>query len=157
VRIIPHGKKSDAKTYEWHGVTDAFSSPTVLKARLLDDFKDILPGEFDIGYIAKKGNAKLWVCQAADLMSMYKQLETSDTITLFAEGVQASSSRGNRKRKANDATTSILNHEDEVVSIATQLQTKHSEKYSPQQLKLWARMIVNKQHEDLKSPQIHLL
>ena len=42
MRIIPHGKKSDAKTYEWHGVTDAFSSPTVLKARLLDDFKDIL-------------------------------------------------------------------------------------------------------------------
>jgi len=91
VRIIPHGKKSDAKTYEWHGVTDAFSSPTVLKARLLDDFKDILPGEFDIGYIAKKGNAKLWVCQAADLMSMYKQLETSDTITLFAEGTEGKS------------------------------------------------------------------
>ena len=112
VRIIPHGKKSDAKTYEWHGVTDAFSSPTVLKARLLDD---LLPGEFDIGYIAKRGNAKLWVCQAADLMSMYKQLETSDTITLFAEVVQASSSRGNRKRKADDATTSILSHEDEVV------------------------------------------
>jgi len=123
VRIIPHGKKSDAKIYEWHGVTDAFSSPTVLKARLLDDFKDILPGEFDIGYIAKKGNAKLWVCQAADLMSMYKQLETSDTITLFAEVVQASSSQGNRKHKAADAT-SILSHEHEVASIATQLQTK---------------------------------
>jgi len=91
VRIIPHGKQSDAKTYEWHGVTDAFSSPTVLKARLLGDFKDILPGEFDIGYIAKKGNAELWVCQAADLMSMYKQLETSDTITLFAEGTEGKS------------------------------------------------------------------
>jgi len=24
VCIIPHGKKSDAKTYEWHGVMDAF-------------------------------------------------------------------------------------------------------------------------------------
>jgi len=53
-------------------------------------------------------------------MSMYKQLETSDTTTLFAEGVQASSSRGNRKSKADDATTSILSHEDiEVASIAT--------------------------------------
>jgi len=81
------------------------------------------PGEFDIGYIAKKGNAKLWVCQPADLMSMYKQLETSDTITLFAEVVQASSSQGNRKHKAADAT-SILSHEHEVASIATQLQTK---------------------------------
>ena len=113
-----------------------------------------LPGDFDIGYIAKKGNAniKRWVCQAADLLSMYKQLETSDTITLFAEGVQASSSRGNRKRKADDASTSILSHEDEVASIATQLQTKHSGKYRPQQLKLWARMIVNKQHEDFEEP-----
>ena len=85
-------KKSDSKTYKWHGVTETFSSPIQLKERLVDDFKDKLPGEFDVGYVAKRGNAKRWIHQAADLTSMCKQLGTSDTITRFAEGLGVSPS-----------------------------------------------------------------
>ena len=152
VRIIPQEKKSDSKTYEWHGVTETFSSPIQLKERLVDDFKDKLPGEFDVGYVAKRGNAKRWIHQAADLTSMYKQLGTSDTITLFAEGLQTCSSGGKRKRKADDGPSGTINHEDEVESVATKLQTMHGDKYNPQQLKLWARMIVNKQHKNFEEP-----
>ena len=43
MRIILHEKKSDSKTYEWHGVTETFSTPIQLKERLVDDFKDKLP------------------------------------------------------------------------------------------------------------------
>ena len=40
--VLFHMGKRVMLKHEWHRVTDAFSSPTVLKARLLDDFKDIL-------------------------------------------------------------------------------------------------------------------
>ena len=63
VRIIPHGKKSDAKTYEWHGVTDAFSSPTVLKARLLDDYflESLILDTLPKGEMLSSGYVKLLI------------------------------------------------------------------------------------------------
>ena len=64
IPIIPPDKKSDAKTYEWHGVHEEFASPTDLKQKLMDSFKDKLPSslDFQIGYLTKKGNGKRWKC-----------------------------------------------------------------------------------------------
>lgn len=60
VRIIPPHKKSDTKSYDWHDVHDTFKSPTELKTRLMDTFKEKLPTTYDfqVGYHTKKGNSK---------------------------------------------------------------------------------------------------
>ncbi len=66
---------------------DSFSSPTELKGKLMDAFKGKLPStymyNFQIGYFTKKGSSKRWIEQEADLLSMYKQFDHSDTITIF--------------------------------------------------------------------------
>ena len=64
---------------------DSFSSPTELKGKLVDTFKGKLPSTYDfqIGYFTKKGNSKRWIKQEADLLSMYKQFDHSDTIIIF--------------------------------------------------------------------------
>ena len=50
----------------------------------MDTFIDKLPDSFDfqVGYVTKKGSSKRWIEQEADLTSMYKQLEGSETVTI---------------------------------------------------------------------------
>ncbi len=160
VRIIPPDKKSDAKTFEWHDVHEVFRSPTALRIKLIESFRDKIPSTtcFQIGYIAKRGNGKRWIEDSPDLRSMYKQLELCDTITLFCEGRaddSTSSGANKRKRKApaeQSPDSGRLDHEEEVKRVAVDLSAKHGTKYNEKQFKLWARMIVNKQHEDLDEP-----
>ena len=75
VRIIPI-KKSDAQTFEWHGVHHVFNSPTTLKLKLMDTYKEKLPSTPDsinIGYLAKRGG-KRGIENELDLTSMYNNL-----------------------------------------------------------------------------------
>ena len=70
--IIPV-KKSDVQTFEWHGEHGVFNSPTTLKIKLMDTFKDKLPSTPDlilIGYVAKRGG-KRGIENELDLTSMY--------------------------------------------------------------------------------------
>ena len=74
VRIIPL-KKSDAQTFEWHGVHERLTSPVMLKVKLM---KDKLPSTLDlfqIGYIGKR-SVRRGIENNLDLSSMYKQLLT---------------------------------------------------------------------------------
>ena len=113
-------------------------------------FNNYLPSTtFDVGYIAKRGNGKRWILKEADLQSMYKQFDVCDTITLFCEYSQPSSSSPTDTRKRKSAYD---DHELEVKRIALDLSKNHSDKYNEQQLRLWARMVVNGQHSDLEEP-----
>ena len=53
-------------------MNDSFSSPTQLKGKLMDTFKEKLPNTYDfqIGYLTKKGSSKRWIEQEADLQCM---------------------------------------------------------------------------------------
>ena len=53
-------------------LTEVFSSPAVLRLKLMDSFREKVPssGDFPVGYITKRGNSKRWIEQPADLNSM---------------------------------------------------------------------------------------
>ena len=119
-----------------------------LKKKLQETFGDKLPtaDELQIGYIAKRG--KRWIEEEAYLTSMYKHFEHSGTITLFCEGHSKSLNAKSRKRKASNYT----DHEEDIDKLSLELKEKHGDKYNEQQLRLWARMIVNNQHDDMEEP-----
>ena len=157
VKIIPSDKKGDAQTFEWHNVHDTFHSPLLLREKLRESFQDKLPasGSLQVGYIAKRGNGKRWIEQEADLASMYKHFEASQTVTLFCEGrpksqttATANTGAKSRKRKAS----SYSDHEEEIDRLSIELSEKHGSKYNEQQYRLWARMIVNNQHDNMDEP-----
>ena len=91
VRIIPPERKSNAKTFEWHDITEVFSSPAILRLKLMDSFMEKVSSssDFPVGYITKCGNSECWIEQPADLNSMYGQFESDDTITFFVMENQA--------------------------------------------------------------------
>ena len=98
VRIIPV-KKSEAQTFEWHGEHSVFTSPTTLKIRLMDTFKDKLPSAPDlilVGYVAKQGG-KGGIENELDLTSMHKQFDNGDPITLYCEIKSSTTSDTKRK------------------------------------------------------------
>ena len=112
-------------------------------------------GDFPVGYITKRGNSKRWIEQAADLNSMYKQFESGDTITFFCDGKSEKSGENKRKRKCATEDTSDSahgDHEQQIKKIALDLADMHGEKYNDNQFRLWARMMVNKQHNDMDHP-----
>ena len=127
----------------------------------MDAFKGKLPStyNFQIGYFTKKGNSKRWIEQEADLLSMYKQFDQSDTITIFCDGKQETvATARKRKRVAEDSVTSGSDHEEEVKRIAEQLNEKHGDIWDRRQYLLWARMYVNNQWTSLdEEPDIPLL
>ena len=140
VRIIPPDKKSDAKTYEWHGVHEVFRSPTELKMKMMDTFKDKLSSncDFQLGYLTKKGNSKRWIEQEADLISMYKQFEGSETITIFCDGKSKEpigNTIGKKRKRINDEPLS--DHEEQVKQVALDLSDMHGEKWNFRQYQIW--------------------
>ena len=155
VRIIPV-KKSDVQTFEWHGEHGVFNSPTTLKIKLMDTFKDKLPSTPDlilIGYVAKRGG-KRGIENELDLTSMYKQFDVGDPITLYCEIKSATASGGKRKRKSpTEFESDMEDHETEVKKAADKLKEIHGEeKYDSRQLMLWGRMIVNDQWKSYDDP-----
>lgn len=153
VRIIPV-KKSEAVTLEWHGEHTVFTSPTTLKMKLMDSFKDKLPSSPDLillGYVAKRGG-KRGIEKELDLSSMYKQFDTGDPVTLYCEVKSAASDK--RKRKSpTEPESDMEDHETEVKKAADKLKKIHGEdKYDSRQLTLWGRMIVNNQWKSYDDP-----
>ncbi len=80
---------------------------------------------------------------------MYAQFERSKGITLFCEGRAESPNTQptGRKRKS-----SYDDHEEDVDRLSIELAEKHEGKYNERQLRLWARMIANHQHDDMEKP-----
>ena len=134
-----------------------FQSPTELRGKLLETFKEKLPNSFDF-QVTKRGNSKRWIEQEADLMSMYGQFEQGDTITIFCDGkstTQVERTPSRKRKRASDDTAS--DHEEEVKRVANELNDMHGEEWNRKQYLLWARMYVNKQWSSLEEePDIPL-
>ena len=57
-----------------------------------------------------------------------------------------------KRRKKGQKQSKLDDREDELESIFKQLKEKHQDKFSGPQLRLWARMIAAKTHDDLDDP-----
>ena len=89
VKIINPKKKSDYIVRIWHGVSEAFKTPTVLREKLRKAFPHDIPSttEFQIGYL--EGNTKRWVVEERDLRAMpchVHSFNDGSKITLWCDG-----------------------------------------------------------------------
>lgn len=57
-----------------------------------------------------------------------------------------------RTRFERKRTSNFSDHEDDIKKIALDLHKEHRSKYNEQKIRLWARMIVNGQHESTTEP-----
>ena len=57
-----------------------------------------------------------------------------------------------KRRKKGQKQSKLDDREDELESIFKQLKEKHQDKFLGPQLRLWARMIAAKTHDDLDDP-----
>lgn len=88
VKILNPEQKSKFMTKICHNVRDRFDSPKSLKEKLVATFKDKLPSvsSLDIGYFERRGSAKRWIEDQADLDAMYRTFSVGEEITLWVHG-----------------------------------------------------------------------
>ena len=86
---------------------------------------------------------------------MYKLFTSGDEITIWCDGRSVSPgqpARSGRKRKADEPESSTK-QADKIDELAHELYEKHGETYNMIQLRLWARMLLNKQYKSMdKAP-----
>lgn len=101
--------------------------------------------------------AKRWIEDKKDLEAMYKVFSRDNEITIWCEGrgpPDEPKSAG-KKRKAEDSSGSSskrIAREDEIEEIVQKLRERHSDRFSLPQMRLWARMKLNGQHDCLDNP-----
>ena len=160
VRLINPQQKSKHVTKMWHGVTERFVDVDQLKRKLQSDFGDKLPPfpAIEFGYLEK--NSKRWIEDERDLDAMYKGLAVGDEITLWCdanteEHTSNTLSKGtSRKRKAatENEDAPSLKRSEKIDQLTSELHEKHGEKYGMPHLRIWARMILNNQHNSTDTP-----
>ena len=157
VKILNPEQKSKFVTKIWHNMHDRFDSPNSLKEKLVATFKDKLPQltSLDIGYFERRGSAKRWIEDQA----MYRAFSVGEEITLWVHGCRPEDahvprSGKKRKRDVSEDTCSSRKQDREarIDSVVQELREIHKDKYSGPQLRLWARLKVNGQHDSMDSP-----
>lgn len=157
MKVIPNVKK-EYRIISWHGVSERFKTLVELKMKLLTTLTDYLPPcseleSFEVGYLEGRKQTKRWIISEEDIYEMYEN--EGEEICLWCDGKDVS-----RKRKKTDEASlevtaskrSNNSHENEIEELTQELSGIHDDKFSYAQYKLWARMIVNKQHTDMNIP-----
>ena len=147
-------------TKVWHDVNEKFLSADELKHKLTSSFEEKLPpfSELECGYLEKR-NGKRWIENDKDLEAMYKVFDENDEITLWCEGLgDETHKRSGKKRKSEEdehsdnPASKRMFKETQIDKVVQELREIHSGKWSLPQYRLWARMNVNGQHDDLDVP-----
>ena len=123
-----------------------FEHANDMQMKLIHDFEGKLP-DLECGYLRK--GSKRWIENDQDLEAMYKAFNYGDEITIWCEGRSPEpSSKRSRKRKGEEhEVTPSTKQADAIDELTHKLYEKHGESYSMPQLRLWARMVLNKQYK----------
>ncbi len=156
VKVIPSVKK-DYRIISWHGVNEKFKSLPELKRKLLSTLDDYLPppsvDSFEVGYLEGRKQTKRWMISEQDILEMYEN--EGDEIILWCDGKNVTGKRKNSDDVNPEEPASKHcrgSHENQIEDMAKELGSIHSDKFSYSQYKVWARMIINKQHTDKDIP-----
>lgn len=111
---------------------------------------------FDVGYYEGQQHSKIWLFSDTDLQAMYKNYPTGE-ITLWCDGRTPNAKEegsGYSKRKGDDCSMGPSKRQkmEEVDLVFKELKEKHGNTFDTPRLRLWARMVTNKIHNDLDSP-----
>ena len=155
VKIINPHRKSDMTVPYLYNYTSRFESAIALCMKLVEEFKDVVPDSlsFSVGYFEGQKHSKIWLVTREDFSTMYGKYPKGE-ITLWCDGrtEQEDDISGRKKRKRVEVSSKRQEKEDEVDDIFKQLKEKHGEKYDTPRLRLWARLVCSKIHDDLDSP-----
>ena len=151
VKLHNSKKRKKAIVLNLHGITGKYTSVNQLKSDIRNELRELRKEYFDFGYFeTRQESSKVWVVSSKDLEVMYEK--SGKEVYLWVTAVDRDENDSDldepeRKR------TKRQSKEDELDDIFYKLKLEHgSVKYSPPQLKLWARMISNGTHDDYKSP-----
>ena len=128
--------------------------------------------QFALGYYHRgRGNSKLYLVTEDDMQTMYEQYSDAQEIPLWCDGIgettesnpnssdacssQNSSTEPAKKRPRKESTTQGSKRaaiQEEVDEIYEQLRDKHTNRFTPIQLKLWANMLHVGTHKDYDLP-----
>ena len=155
MKIVNPKKKSDIIVRQLHHFHSRFESVISLRAKLVEEFKEQVPNSltFNVGYFEGQQHSKSWLVSRDDLNAMYAKYPRGD-ITLWCDGKSelVEDEAQTTKRKRDETSSRRQEKEDEVDEVYRELRDKHADKYSTPKLRLWARMVASKLHEDLDSP-----
>lgn len=164
VKIINPKKKSDYIVRMWHGVSEAFKTPTTLREKLREAFPHDIPSstDFQVGYL--EGNTKRWIVEERDLSAMYDSFDDGSKITMWCdgrgEGADTSKSEGvpaPKRRKTDSQDVPSLSEMADDDDVYKKLKAKHPDMANPK-LRLWAKLISRGRYDDYDNiPPIPLL
>ena len=168
VKIYNPVRRSQFSWRDLHDVSHRFTSVGSLRLALYHELEDEIPDneEYNLGYFEGKQQKKKWLVSSSDLDAMYACFEGKPRISLWCDGKEPPESEcgssdedeGQPKRKKKKKSskkprkTKVDQREEELETIFQQLKEKHGSKFSGPQLRLWARMIVAKTHDDMDEP-----
>ena len=92
--------------------------------------------KFNVGYI--DGRHQMSSFNVEDLSLMYSKYKLGGEINFWCEGRCTDDNRGSRKRSLEAAATQKQEREDRVDNVFEDLKSKHNEKYTVPQLRLWS-------------------
>ena len=120
-----------------------------MKDQILKEFKDELNTESaDVGFFESCQASKIWLVSDKDLALLYQKAKKDSSIFLWIEPINEESDddnhSGRKKRRKNK--------EDEIEDICQELKKKHGSDYTSPQLKLWARMLHCRTHDNYDDP-----
>ena len=155
VKVYDIAKRRKFSVRNLHNITKKFESVSSLRSALWHELGDVVPdeGDFNVGYFEGRQHTKKWLTTRQDLDAMYSYFQGKMCISLWCDGREATdeemlerpSKKVAREKRKKD-------QEEELEDIFLQLKKKHGSTYSGPQLRLWARMIVAKTHDDIDNP-----
>ena len=165
IKIYNPIRRSQFTRRDLHDVSHRFTNIGALRSALYHELEDEISDndEYSLGYFEGKQQKKKWLVSSSDIDAMYGYFEGKPRISLWCDDKQPPESeyddeKGRSKRKKRRKSsktqrkTKLDEREEELESIFQQLKERHESKFSGPQLRLWARMIVAKTHEDMDEP-----
>lgn len=151
---MKRNKKSEFCLRHLHDVTCKFDSVYVLRAKLIDILGDQIPNTltFELGYYEGSQHSRVSLITKNDLDSMYRKYPRGDiTLWCFDEDESATC-----KRKREDSAASLASkrqkRQDDIDSEVEKLKEKHGTKWPVLKLRLWARLVVQGDHDSYDEP-----
>ena len=147
---------------ELHNVWQKFDNVEAIRCALYHELEDDVPdsGDYNLGYFEGKQQKKKWLNSRADLKAMYTLYHGKTQISLWCDGKEPGDENlssdeeqlyPSKKRRRTNKKDVGSEKEGELESIIfSTIEGKTN--YSGPQLRLWARMVVAKTHDDLDDP-----
>ena len=135
-----------------HRCHSKFPSVTTIRVSLIEQFDEQVPDsvKFNVGYI--DGRHQISLFNSEDLNLMYSKYKFGGEIILWCDSRCREENRGSKKRDIDTSLLKRQEREDQIDEVFKDLKSRHNDKYSVPQLRLWSRMICTNLYDGMDKP-----